>query len=341
MKPRADERPSGTLRPHGAHGSVGSRSAPTPKIKTAPTSPLSLTPSTIPGSDLLLFETAPPPPEPGGRIGRYSIVSVLGRGAMGMVLRAKDDILQRDVALKVILPDYLSHEPAAGLNFLREGEIVASLDHPHVVRVLDAGFDDGIAFLAFSFIDGPSFASLAEDGSRSLDECMDLLLPVLDAVHYAHQRGIVHGDLKPTNLILGKDYQGAPHPFVLDFGSSFVQSSEGRSQTPRARVGGTIGYQAPEWLEGRDIDQRADIFSLGCILYELLTGSGPFSGASRLSEASERARRSDFTKASERASCPASTDTLIAASLAPDPLKRPTSALEFSRRLRELCGQPV
>lgn len=336
MKPRFEEGIGGTLRPLASPSSGGPLSAPTPKIKT---SPLSLTPSTIPGSELLLFEPAPPPPEPGGRIGRYSIVSLLGRGAMGMVLRAKDDILQRDVALKVILPDYLSHEPAAGLNFLREGEIVASLDHPHIVRVLDAGFDDGVAFLAFAFIDGPSFAALAESGPRSIEECRDLLLPVLDAVHYAHERGIVHGDLKPTNLILGKNYRGEHHPVVLDFGSSFVQSSESRSHGPRSRIGGTIGYQAPEWLAGQDIDQRADIFSLGCIFYELLTGSGPFSSSTRLSEASERARRSDFTKASAVSACPEAADALIATTLSPDPLERPASALEFSRRLCELCGK--
>lgn len=339
MKPRIDERHGGTLRPLASPSSGGPLSAPAPKIKKGPISPLSLTPSTIPGSELLLLETAPPPPEPGGRIGRYSIVSVLGRGAMGMVLRAKDDILQRDVALKVILPDYLSHEPAAGLNFLREAEIVASLDHPHIVRVLDAGFDDGIAFLAFSFIDGPSLASLAGAGPRSIEECRDLLSPILDAVHYAHERGIVHGDLKPTNLVLGRNYRGEPHPFVLDFGSSFVKSSESRTRGPRCHVGGTVGYQAPEWLAGQDIDQRADIFSLGCIFYELLTGRGPFSSATRLSEASERARRSDFTKASDLAECPRTTDALIAATLSPDPLKRPASALEFSFRLSELCRQ--
>lgn len=331
---QTSDAPSGTLRPV-AQG-VHSRSPESGQVAKPTT--FSLVPSTIPGSELLLLEAAPSPPEPGGRIGRYSITSVLGRGAMGMVLRAKDDILQRDVAIKVILPDYLAREPAAGLNFLREGEIVASLDHPNIVRVLDAGFDAGVAFLAFTFIEGPSFSSLILDGRRSMRASAELLFPVLDALEYAHRRGVVHGDLKPTNLFLGQDHTGCPRPAILDFGTSFVRAGEARAPSSKGRIGGTIGYQAPEWFAGADIDQRADLFSLGCILYELLTQKGPFSDASRLSEANERAKRSDFKPASHFTPCPKGADELIRRALAPDPNMRLSSAAEFSGRLEAIVN---
>lgn len=334
--PKTIEPPSGTLRPAPRGNSRGPERTQVPRAATEGGAAFSLVPSSIPGSEVLLLEAAPSPPEPGERIGRYFVTSVLGRGAMGMVLRAKDDILQRDVALKVILPEYLAREPTAGLNFLREGEIVASLDHPHIVRVLDAGFDAGIAYLAFAFIDGPSFASLALEGPRAMGECSELLLPILDAIDCAHEAGVVHGDLKPTNLFLGRDHRKRPHPLVLDFGTSFVRSEGVRSHSPKGRAGGTIGYQAPEWLKGGEIDHRADIFSLGCILYELLSGKGPFSTASRLSEAYERARRSEFVPASELTGCPEAVDELIEHALAPNPGARLPSASEFARRLQAI-----
>lgn len=169
-----------------------------------------------------------------------------------------------------------------------------------------------------------------------MGECSELLLPILDAIDCAHEAGVVHGDLKPTNLFLGRDHRKRPHPLVLDFGTSFVRSEGVRSHSPKGRAGGTIGYQAPEWLKGGEIDHRADIFSLGCILYELLSGKGPFSTASRLSEAYERARRSEFVPASELTGCPEAVDELIEHALAPNPGARLPSASEFARRLQAI-----
>jgi eukaryotic-like serine/threonine-protein kinase len=295
--------------------------------------PASFLPSTIPGSEVILSELLPDLPGIGSRIGRYVILEILGQGGMGMVLRARDDILQREVAIKVILPSYLGADPAAGLRFLREAEIVASLNHPNIIRVFDAGLDSGIAFIAFEYVPGPSFAEVRDARRHTMSEAIDLLLPVMSAVEYAHRRGIVHGDLKPKNLLLGTDYRDRPCPKVLDFGTSFLTSVEARLDPARSKVNGTVGYMAPEWMASHGIDKRADCFSLGCLLYELVAGEGPFRAAKGLMEAARRARAQDYQKLSEVAGCPDAFDAVIATALQADPERRFSTAAEFARAL--------
>jgi eukaryotic-like serine/threonine-protein kinase len=288
--------------------------------------PNSVVPSTIPGSEVMLCELFPELPRVGSRIGRYVVLEVLGQGGMGMVLRARDDILQREVAVKVILPSYLGSDPAAGFRFLREAEIVAGLSHPNIIRVFDAGLDSGIAFIAFEYVQGPSFAEVRDSRRHSVSEAVDVLLPVISAVSYAHRQGIVHGDLKPKNLLLGADYLSRPSPKVLDFGASFLSTVEARLDPARGKVHGTPGYMAPEWTLPRGIDQRADCFSLGCILYELVAGEGPFRSSTRLIEAAQRAREYAYERLSERAACPPEFDAIIRKALEPAPEQRFPSA---------------
>jgi len=295
-------------------------------------------PSTIPGADDdgeldMAHRATPSEPEPGQRVGRYLTERILGRGGMGLVLQARDDLLQREVAVKVILPQYLSADPAAGLRFLREAEIVATLTHPHIIRVLDAGLDAGVAFLAFEYVQGDSYAEVRDRGLSKVSDAVDILLPVLSAVSCAHQMGIVHGDLKPTNLILGRDYVGRPHPWVLDFGVSFFSGVDAGLDPMRKKVTGTPGYLAPEWLKHEGVDGRADCFSLGCVLYELLAGKGPFAGMVRLSQAVAAANSRDYPQLSTVRELPEGFQHVVERALCPDPDDRYATLLEFGSAL--------
>lgn len=298
-------------------------------------------PSTIPGerdAEDCLGYRALRVLEPGQRVGRYLTEEILGRGGMGLVLKARDDLLQREVALKVILPEYLSSNPSAGLRFLREAEIVARLEHPHIIRVLDAGLDGGIAFLAFEYVHGKSYSALGEDGPKDVEQALDLVLPVLSAVARAHQQGVVHGDLKPTNLLLGRDHAGRPHPWVLDFGVSFFAAVDAGMDPMRKKITGTPGYLAPEWLDGQGVDARADCFSLGCVLYELLAKRPPFAGITRLSQALTAAKRREYPRLGSYAAVTSELEELVDHAMDPDPATRFESAREMARALLRFAG---
>ncbi len=303
-------------------------------------------PSTIPGvdgDDAFLSSSRPKTrsPEPGQRVGRYLTEAILGKGGMGLVLKARDDLLQREVAVKVILPQYLSSDPAAGLRFLREAEIVARLDHPHIIRVLDAGLDAGIAFLAFEYVHGITYSDLRDRGLPGYREAVDLLIPVISAVACAHNLGVVHGDLKPTNLLLGTDYCGRPHPWVLDFGVSFFSNVEVGLDPTRRRVTGTPGYIAPEWMRKEGVDGRADCFSLGCVLYEMLAGKPPFAGIVRLSQAETAAREKNYPKLSQVCDVPFGLQLAIEKALEPEPDIRYRNALEMGDALLPFASKPL
>lgn len=327
----------GTLRPD-AEETMAPPAEPTPssgpKFSGRVAEPaISRLPSSIPGTISLPPELLPEPPRPGGRVGRYFIERTLGQGGMGQVLLGRDDILQRDVAIKVILPGYLASDPTAGLRFLREAEIVARLRHPHIVRVLDAGLDSGIAYLVFEFVSGTSFSDLRAPRGMPVSQAVDLLVPIVSAVQTAHATGVVHGDIKPTNLLLGEDYAERPFPYILDFGVSFFTELDAGLDPTRGRINGTAGYMAPEWLDGPSVDGRVDCFSLGCVLYELIVGRGPFYDCKRLVEATRRIRGRDYERISAIASVPPSLEAIIDRCLAPTPQERFPNLGELGRAL--------
>ena len=302
-------------------------------------------PSTMPGAD---EEGRLPPsyraarhPEPGQRVGRYLTEEILGRGGMGLVLRARDDLLQREVAIKVILPQYLSQDPAAGFRFLREAEIVARLKHPHIIRVLDAGLDAGVAYLAFEYVRGETYSTIRDRGPLPPQEAVDLLIPILSALSCAHRLGVVHGDLKPSNLLLSHDYADRPHPWVLDFGVSFFSDVDAGLDPTRRRVSGTPGYLAPEWLDQKGVDGRADGFSLGCVLYEMLAGKGPFAGISRLSQAVAAAKARDYPDIRSVSRACHGLAEAIEKSLSPRPEERFASVAEMGRALLEFASKEL
>ncbi len=219
---------------------------------------------------------------PGSNFGGYEVVRKLGRGAFGGVYEALRMPLRKRCALKVLHREYVNY-PDVINRFLREAEIVAQVDHPHIVAVFDLGIHDGRPFLAMEFLDGESLADrLDREGVIPPAEAVDLLLAVMSAVATVHERGVVHRDLKPDNVFLARNPTGQTQPKLLDFGVAKVKR-EGRPLTMSRAMVGTPSYMAPEQAqEARDVGPAADQWSLAVILFEALTGQCPFEGRSLL-----------------------------------------------------------
>jgi serine/threonine protein kinase len=205
------------------------------------------------------------------KVGRYKILGELGRGAMGVVYKAEDPNLDRVVALKTII---VEAEDAAEYRkrFFMEAKAAGKLNHPHVVTTFDCGDHDGMAYLAMELLEGTDLRTrLTKDGVTPL-EAVDIARQVAEGLAYAHERGIVHRDIKPGNIML--DEQGRAK--IMDFGLARMRIADHKTTT--GMVLGTPRYMSPEQIAGQPVDARSDIFSLGIVLYEMLTGTRLFSG---------------------------------------------------------------
>jgi len=217
----------------------------------------------------------------GQRVSHYLIEAPLGRGGMGVVYRATDTRLRRTVAVKV-LPENAG-SPTRRERFLREAQAASALNHPGIVTVHDVGHDQGVDFIVMEHVEGRTLREILDAGPLAVDEALGYARQAAAALAAAHAAGIVHRDLKPQNLMLTAGGQLK----ILDFGLAHVASGEADSASPTEErltafgtVLGTPGYMSPEQAEGRPIDARTDVFSLGIILYEMLTGKMPFRGTS-------------------------------------------------------------
>ena len=212
------------------------------------------------------------------QIGRYEIAAELGRGAMGVVYRARDPRIGREVAIKTIKPaDQADADETEGLRerLFREAQSAGRLSHPGIVTIFDVDEQDGLVYIAMELVEGQTLdrhAAAAGGGAQSLDFAIDLLLQVGAALDYAHRRGIVHRDIKPSNIMISPD--GVK---IMDFGVARIASSQ---LTRTGAVVGTPNYMSPEQVKGEEIDGRSDQFSLGAVAYELLTGKKPFQSSS-------------------------------------------------------------
>ena len=223
------------------------------------------------------------PLTPGTRLGPYEIVSQLGQGGMGIVFRARDTKLERDVAVKV-LPRNLAEDPDALSRFEREAKAVAALSHPNILAIHDFGREEGTVYAAMELLEGETLRQRLQEGALPPRKAVEVALEIAAGLAAAHDRGIVHRDLKPENVFL----LGSGQVKVLDFGLARMDpvAPEGGDvptmslSTEPGRVMGTVGYMAPEQVRGRAVDARADIFSFGAVLYEMLTGKRAFRGES-------------------------------------------------------------
>jgi serine/threonine protein kinase len=215
----------------------------------------------------------------GSIVAGYRISRLIGRGSTGAVYLAEGSD-GGQVALKVLIPE-LAQDPRFRERFLREAEIAAALDEPHVVPTIAMGDDDGILYLVMRYVDGLDLReTLKREGPLPAERAVDLVGQVASALDAAHALGLVHRDVKPGNVLLTSTDTGE-HAYLCDFGLAKHLSSVNSLTGERAFVG-TIAYIAPEQIEGAAIDARADVYSLGCMLFECLTGEAPFTRESEL-----------------------------------------------------------
>lgn len=207
------------------------------------------------------------------KIGRYEIISEIGQGAMGVVYRALDPLLERTVAIKTISLDLSKDEfEEFEQRFYREAKSAGRLNHPNIVTIHDVGNTGNIAYMAMEFLEGVELRDIMDAGAQlDLDRIVEITGQVADGLAFAHEHGVVHRDIKPSNIMILKNGVAK----ITDFGIALIPSS---SRTMAGMVLGSPKYMSPEQVIGQDVDRRSDIFSLGVMLYEMLTGKPPFSG---------------------------------------------------------------
>lgn len=276
----------------------------------------------------------------GSRLGPYQIEDLLGAGGMGEVYKARDTRLDRTVAIKV-LPSAFSDDPTLRQRLEREARAVSALDHPNICALYDIGSENGLDFIVMQYLPGETLAARLERGPLSADETCAMGAQIADALAAAHRRGIVHRDLKPGNVMIGRD--GVR---LLDFGLAKHQDAIGISApddktvanplTGARTIVGTLQYMAPEQLEGRTVDPRTDIFALGAVLYEMLTGRRAFEGDSSASliTAIMSGRRTPISAVAPNVPPPLA--RIVERCLAPDPDDRWQSAGDLAYALRNL-----
>jgi len=275
---------------------------------------------------------------PRTRLGPYEILSLLGVGGMGEVYRARDTRLERTVAIKIL--SQLSDDPVNRQRFEREARAISSLNHPNICTLHDIGQQDGIDYLVMECVEGETLAKRLEKGPLPVDQVLKVGAQIADALDQAHRSGIVHRDLKPSNIVLTPN--GAK---LLDFGlakptSALVEvatMTATKVETPvteRGTIVGTFQYMSPEQVEGRELDGRSDIFSLGTVLYEMTTSQRAFEGKSRLSVASAILEKEPAPITTLKPLAPAALDHTIRTCLAKDPNDRWQTARDLSHELK-------
>jgi serine/threonine-protein kinase len=268
--------------------------------------------------------------------GRYELEQLVGSGGMSNVFRAHDRLLERTVALKILHEQYTRDDDYVE-RFRREARAVAQLTHPNIVTVIDRGEQDGRQFIVFEFIDGDNLKDLVHRGPVPVRDAIGLALQVARALSFAHQRGIVHRDVKPQNVLLNDDGLAK----VTDFGIARSLDVGGVTQT--GTVLGTSDYIAPEQARGQKVDPKTDIYSLGAVLYELLTGDVPFAGDNFVAVAMRHVNEPAPAVLERRPDCPLRLDLAIQRAMAKDPQDRFQSmddfAVELEACLAELDGR--
>jgi serine/threonine-protein kinase len=206
-------------------------------------------------------------------IGKYEVLRLLGSGGMGTVYEARDPVLERRVAVKVLAAD-LARQAELRERFMREAQAAGRLRHPNIVQVYDVGESNGRLFLAMEFVAGSDLERIIQDVPLSIEWKLDLLRQVCEGLGHAHKHGVIHRDVKPANIRVTPTGDVK----IMDFGIALLQSAT--SLTKRGLVLGSVHYISPEQVEGRPVDARADVFSVGAIAFELLSGKRPFEAES-------------------------------------------------------------
>ncbi len=274
-----------------------------------------------------------------GRLGNYRVLQVLGQGGMGKVYQAEDTLLQRQVALKVMLPGVASNDKARQ-RFLREARAAAALEHDNIVTIHQVGEDNGIPFLAMPLLRGESLEErLRRDGKLPIGEVVRVGREMAEGLAAAHEHGLIHRDIKPGNIWLeGKRARVK----VLDFGLARpVAAGQDNPVTEAGAVLGTPAYMAPEQARGEEVDGRADLFSLGCVLYQMSTGTRPFQGETLMAVLSSVLLDQPEAPRQRNPEMPAALSELVLRLLAKDREQRPASAQAVAEELASFAADVI
>ena len=271
---------------------------------------------------------------PGSTFAGCRLEAVAGRGGMGVVFRATQLALQRSVALKAIAPE-LAADPDFRERFQRESLLVASIDHPNVIPIYEAGELDGTLYLIMRWVDGTDLRTLLTTSGRvSPGRAIELVRPVASALAATHRRGLVHRDIKPANILIARgDEEDDDHVYLTDFG--IARRTDGESVTRTGVFVGTVDYTAPERFEGGKGDAASDIYSLGCVLFEALTGHVPYERPTSVSKIYAHVADPIPSARDEAREVPEELDAIIAKAMA----KRPEDRFGFAGELTAALGQ--
>ncbi|CAN5409797.1 hypothetical protein BH10ACT11_BH10ACT11_07750 [soil metagenome] len=276
----------------------------------------------------------------GSTFAGYRVESVLGRGGMGVVFRAEQPRLGRMVAIKVIAPE-LASDDTFRERFSHEARLAAAIEHPNAIPIYEAGMEGKTPYLVMRFVDGVDLSSVIKrDGSLSADRAVTIIEQVAGALDEAHHRGLVHRDVKPANVLV-EDRRGREHAYLTDFGLT-KQAGSLSGVTATGRWVGTIDYAAPEQIRGKRVDARADVYSLGCLLFAILTGRLPFERDAEVAKLYAHINDPPPLVGSYGADLPRELDWVVNRALAKDPDDRFQSAGDLGRAAHAAVhGQPV
>lgn len=276
----------------------------------------------------------------GEALSHYRITAKLGEGGMGEVYRAEDNALGREVAIK-ILPEAFSSDPGRLARFEREARALAALDHPNIVHIYSVEEADGVRFITMQLVEGECLSKQIPEGGMAIERFLTIALPIVDALRVAHDKGVTHRDLKPENLMIDREGRAR----ILDFGLAKLRASDAaasdsqlptEAMTQEGMVVGTVPYMSPEQVQGLPLDPRTDLFSLGVVFYEMVTGRRPFSGKNAASLISSILRDRPAPVYEIRRELPTRLSRILTACLEKDPEDRISSAAALYDELAEL-----
>jgi serine/threonine protein kinase len=276
----------------------------------------------------------------GDVIAGYRLDELAGRGGMGVVFRATHIALDRRVAVKLITPQ-LAADEMFRQRFQRESRVAASIDHPHVIPIFDAGDENGQLYVAMRYVEGTDLgALLAREGELEPQQAVDIIAQVADALDAAHERGLVHRDVKPANVLLERRPSGY-HSYLTDFGLVKTVGAASGALTRTGQWLGTPDYAAPEQINGADVDARTDVYALGCMLYHTITGKPPFKGDTDVAKMFAHLSQPAPSLLDAKPDAPDVLDGVIGRALAKDPAERQGSASELAAAARQaIAGLP-
>jgi eukaryotic-like serine/threonine-protein kinase len=277
--------------------------------------------------------------EPGHVVGgRYRLVAPIARGGMAEVWEGVDEVLTRPIAVKLLHP-HLAADEAFQERFRREAISAARLAHRHVVATFDTGEDEGTAFIVMELVRGRTLRQVIEDEGGALPAWLvrDIGIQVAEALEHAHQAGLVHRDVKPANILVCDAEPGTPPQVkVADFGIARAATQDGADLTQPGALLGTAKYLSPEQVQGAEPGPASDVYALGVVLYEALTGRPPFSAGTEVATAMAHVHTQPLTPRQVRAGIPRSIEAVVRRAMAKDPAERYASAAELAAALRAI-----